>query len=465
MNPVEDTESIAEFEEASLASSRDFAENAATTRKTYARYATAANAVSLALQGVVSLMAVRWTLYYLGDERFGLWMTVLGIGGFLSFADLGIGNALVTRVASARAHAAGVSTQVVVTGGLAVVAALGASIGMIGALVCGLLPWEAILGRQNSAALCSEFRVSSVVFAILFGLSVFSMAVRKIYEGLQRGYASHLVACIAACLSFGCIYLASHEFVGIPLLLLSTYGVTTAVPLVLLIPLVMKRLLKPSRLIVDGKHEARHLLHVGSQYTLVQLGSLLLNGSEAMMISGIQGAAALTGLSIVQRLFQFAATPARILIAPYWGAYADAHARGHREYVRRTLIRQLQVSGILTAIAAVVMAVLSGWIIPLWTNGAKTADMSVVIACCCLYALDGAMLPFGVYLNGTGCVRPQAVATVFALFTYFPAKIVALAVGGVPAMIWTTIVFQILNTLLFYGVLYRDEVWRAIREN
>ncbi len=434
------------------------------TRNAYARYATAANAAAIVIQGIVSMLAVRWTLFYLGDERFGLWMTVLGIGGVLTFADLGVGNALVSRVAAARASAAGVLPPVAVTGGIAVVAVLGTFIGVCGACICAVLPWERILAGRATPDLCAEFRSSSVLFAALFGLSVISMGVRKIYEGLQRGYVSHVVACIAACLSLASIYLTSHRFMGIPWLLLATYGVTVIVPLALVVPLAMRHLLRPSRLVIDGTSELRNLLHVGSQYTLVQLGSLLLTGSEALLVSAIQGASALTGLSLVQRLFQFATVPGRILNTPYWGAYADAHARGHRGYVRRTLIRQLQVTGVLTAALACAVAVSSVWLIPLWTNGAKTADTSLVIASCCLCVLEGILMPFGVYLNGTGCVRPQAVATVFAIFTYFPAKIAALAFGGVSAMIWTTIAFQILNSVLFYAFVYRDQVWDAVRQ-
>lgn len=433
------------------------------TRRRYARYATAANVLAMAVQALVSLLAVRWTLSYLGDERFGLWMTVLGIAGFLSFADMGVGNALVTRVAGARARVAGAVPSVVVTGGIAVLAVLGVCVSILGATVALLLPWERVLGPTSSPTVHQEFQTSAVVFAALFGISLLTTGIRRIYEGLQRGYVSHLVSCVAASLSFVGLYGVSHNFLGVPLLLLATFGVTTLVPLVLLVPLWAKSLFRPSRLLADGRYELRHLFHVGSQYTLVQMGSLLMNGSEPMLVSGIQGAPALAGMAVAQRLFQIAITPARLLIAPYWGAYADAHARGDAQFLSKTLIRQVLFSGLMTGFLAVSLAAMSSWVIPLWTGGIKTADMPLVIACCCLCVLDGFLLPFGVYLNGIGCVRPQAVAAVFAAFTYFPAKVAALAWGGVPAMIWTTIAFQIMNSLLFYVVLYRDQVWNAVR--
>lgn len=430
-----------------------------------ARYATAANALAMGVQALVSLLAVRWTLSYLGDERFGLWMTVLGTAGFLSFADMGVGNALVTRVAGARAGVAGAMPAVVVTGGVAVLAVLGVCVSILGALVAWLLPWERILGPTSSPVVHEEFQTSTVVFAALFGISVLSTGIRRIYEGLQRGYVSHLVSCVAASLSFTGLYAVSHNFLGVPLLLLATFGVTTLVPMVLLVPLYAKGLLRPARLLADGRHELRHLLHVGSQYTLVQLGSLLMTGSEPMLVSGIQGAPALAGMAVVQRLFQIAITPARLLVAPYWGAYADAHSRGDTVFLRKTLVRQMLFAGLMTAALSTVLAVASPRVIPLWTGGIKTADIPLVTACCCLCVLDGFLLPFGVYLNGIGCVRPQAVGAVLSAITYFPAKIVALVVGGPPAMIWTTFAAQIILSVLVYGFLYRNLVWTAIKPN
>lgn len=434
-------------------------------RTQLARYATAANGLAVAVQAAVSLLGVRWTLHYLGDERFGLWMTVLGIAGFLSFADAGVGNALVTRVAAARAGIAGVAPSVAVTGGIAVLTTIAACVSGVGSIIAALFPWERVLDISNSTQIRQEFRTSAVVFVALFGVSFLTTGVRRIYEGLQRGYVSHLATCISSCLSLACLYAAARNRLGITPLLLATFGVTTLVPLMLLLPpLWARRYFQPLRLLADARHELRCLLHVGSQYSVVQIGSLLMYGGEPLLVSAIQGPPTLAGLAVAQRLFQIAITPARLLIAPYWGAYADAHARGDRDFLRNTLARQMMFSGFATGLLAAVMATASSWLIPFWTRGVKNADAPLVAACCCLCVLDGLLLPFGIYLNGIGCVRPQAVATVFAFFTYFPVKVTALAWGGVPAMIWTTIAFQIINSFLFYFVVYPNEVWSAVRK-
>ncbi len=65
----------------------------------------ALSALASALAKVISvstaLISVPLTLHYLGAERYGMWMTMSSLVAMLGFADLGIGNGLLTSVASA----------------------------------------------------------------------------------------------------------------------------------------------------------------------------------------------------------------------------------------------------------------------------------------------------------------------------------------------------------------------------
>src|ERR1700728_1103599 len=48
-----------------------------------------------------SLITVPLTLKYLGNERFGLWMTISSVLAMASFADFGVGNGVLNTVAKA----------------------------------------------------------------------------------------------------------------------------------------------------------------------------------------------------------------------------------------------------------------------------------------------------------------------------------------------------------------------------
>src|SRR3984957_323827 len=48
-----------------------------------------------------SLVTVPLTLKYLGNERFGLWMTISSVLAMAAFADFGVGNGVLNTVAKA----------------------------------------------------------------------------------------------------------------------------------------------------------------------------------------------------------------------------------------------------------------------------------------------------------------------------------------------------------------------------
>lgn len=432
-------------------------------RDSVARLTSVSNVAAIVASAVVGVLAVRVTLPALGAERYGLWMTAVGLCGLLSVADLGVANALVNRIAVARAQRGGDRLATAVTGGLGVLAALGLVTSAVAALACHVIPWEHLFRPPQDPRALPEFRVAVVLLGLLFGVHVFTSGIRKIYEGLQQGYVVHLLTCVSACISLGLMLWVAAFDGGTPLLLAVTFGTTAIGPLALLLPLSRRHLFSWRRVCGAALAEAPYLLHVGWQYLIVQLGTIVLQGSEPLLITSLRGSDALTSLAVTQRLFTIAATPGRVWNAPYWAAYADASARGDRGYIRSTFLHLLGASGALTAVLAVAAAVVAPFVLPLWTDGILTADTPLLLACCGLCIVEGFLTPLGVYLNGIACVRPQAVATIFALFTFFPLKILALAWAGVPAMLWTAVALHACVFIVFYAFVFRTQVWSPLQ--
>src|ERR1039458_3406094 len=71
----------------------DVATEQGRSRERYRRAAltTFTSVVARAVAVLTWLLAVRLTVRYLGDERYGLWMTITSVMAMMSFADLGIG--------------------------------------------------------------------------------------------------------------------------------------------------------------------------------------------------------------------------------------------------------------------------------------------------------------------------------------------------------------------------------------
>ena len=74
----------------------------------------AASAAAAVVQTGVGLLVVPLSLAYLGNERYGLWMTATSLTAMLAFADFGMGNGLLNAIATADGsddrHAAATAT-------------------------------------------------------------------------------------------------------------------------------------------------------------------------------------------------------------------------------------------------------------------------------------------------------------------------------------------------------------------
>lgn len=437
---------------------------AATRRTRLASMAMAANLLALASASLLAFFTVRWTLPYLGKDRFGMWMTLASLAGMMSIADLGIGNALVSRVAATRADSRRACADAI-TGGLGLLAGLAVGFAVLIGAFAWVIPWHRVFSLPAESEAVCEFRQGATLFGPIFGVFLLAGGVRKVYEGLQQGFVVHLASAGASLCALAALWDASNRQLGIPWLFGVTFGVTNACLLFLLVPLFAKGLLQRERMLAAIRSEHRQLLHVGGMYLVLQFGSLAMSGSEAFLISIMSGPGAVASFAIVQRFFQYVATPARLINAPMWGAYADAHARHDTDYIRRCLSRLVLGTGGGTLVLVVGAVIMAPWLIPAWTKGAEKADMALVAVYGIWTLLDCAFLPLIVYMNGIGLVRPQAACTIFSLFTYYPAKIAALAYGGVVAMVWTTVGFYLFNAVIFYGVLYGRELSYGCRPN
>ncbi|EES0028288.1 O157 family O-antigen flippase, partial [Escherichia coli] len=138
------------------------------------------------------ILTVSLTLPYLGQERFGVWMTITSLGAALTFLDLGIGNALTNRIAHSFACGKNLKMSRQISGGLTLLAGLSFVITAICYITSGMIDWQLVIKGINENVY-AELQHSIKVFVIIFGLGIYSNGVQKVYMGIQKAYISNIV--------------------------------------------------------------------------------------------------------------------------------------------------------------------------------------------------------------------------------------------------------------------------------
>jgi O-antigen/teichoic acid export membrane protein len=409
------------------------------------------------------LLTVRWAAPLLGPERFGVWATFSGLATTLAFFDLGVGNALVNRVAHATASGDSQRLTSVVMGGLGWLAAIGFAVSIILAAASAWVPWTALFKLSNSVS-GGETRTSALVFSGLFGLNIVSAGALKILIGQQRSYEAQSISMLAALLAYPATWLAVKHGNNVGLLLAAGLGTQSIVIVSLVLSLLASRgLLAVRRFGVSMREERGKLLSTGALFLAIQIGTAIGWGSDTLLLAGIAGASDVAAFAVAQRLFLFAFQPVAILNGSLWAAYSDAHAQADRVFIRNTLRHSMALSLAIATGLSILLLIFGTRLASLWTE--NTIDVPwVLLAVFALWTpLEAAGTALAYYLNGTGIVREQVVVVIAFCVLALPAKVFATMHWGATGLVAATILAYAITHIGLYGTVYRRRILSPMR--
>ncbi len=415
-----------------------------------------------ALSGLVSniltmatmVITVPLTLGYLGEERFGVWMTIGSVATLLSFLDLGIGNGLVNRVAKARVDADPNYLSYVISHGLIVLTLVGVLIGSI--LVC-LLQFFSVesLIKVSNQSVAAEVKDSILVFCVIFAVSIPLGGVQKVFQGQQRTWIATAVKGMGALLSLLLVYFLAAQKVGVPALLFATYGIQTLIMCVLLYLLYKDKKLCVPRFVFSGFiSESKTLLSVGGLFLVLQIGYLVGWSSDSLIVSSVVGADGVTKLALLQRLFQFVYLPLTLINAPLWSAYADAHANGDNDFVRSTLLGAIKRTSLLALIGCLGIVSFSSYIFQIWLNAKVSVSLDFVIIYAIWIFVQCVFMPVTMFLNGLGIVKIQMYVVVLFCIVCLPMKIYFAHLFGAVGVIQAAVLSYVMVAVIPYAWLF-----------
>jgi O-antigen/teichoic acid export membrane protein len=426
-----------------------------------AAWAIVANVVSTALGMLAFVITVPLTLSYLGEERFGVWMTVASLAGMLSFLDLGVGNALINHVATAKATGNSLQLRRVITHGLLLLSAIGLTIGIL--LISGIywLPLDRLIKVTSSLA-AEEAKQTLGIFVLLFSASIPLNGIQKVFQGLQRAWQAHLVKGFGSVLSIGLVIALAQQQAGPSTLLLVTYGVQVFMLLALLVILCREHLIgRSGQTGNEGQHvKIRGFFRLGGLFLILQIGVMIGWGSDALIVSSVLGAAEVTKLAIVQRLFQFVTVPLAIVNGPLWGAYAEARARHDHAFVSRTLRFSFFGTALIATLASGVLFLTSQWIFKKWFGETSVVPTMLVVAYAGWVILEATGSAFAMFLNGVGEVRVQVISTLLFCAIALPLKFALVAKFGIAAIVFATVIAYLITPVGLYALLFWKKVLR-----
>lgn len=283
---------------------------------------------------LANLMVIPVTLKLLGQEKFGIWVTLLTVINWVSFFDMGIGNGLRNKVTEclsrnerdgAREY---VTTAYIVMGGAVVAAAL------TYLMMSRAVSWDSVFNSKSVDRGDMYLLMGIVVVGALINFAV-SLAI-QLYYSVQKASAGSLGNFISQA---GTLLLLGYFLKFGPLTIkgvaLINMGVLVATNLVLNWTFFRGHTFLLPSLKYFRREKIRSLVMLGGKFFVIQMASVVILTTDNMIITRLLGPEHVSGYNIVSKLFSLIIIGHGIILAPLWSAYTEAYTRGDGEWLVR----------------------------------------------------------------------------------------------------------------------------------
>lgn len=402
---------------------------------------------------LTTLVTIPLTLNYLGAERYGVWMSISATVTMLSFADLGIGNGLLTSIAKAHGDEDKHLAARYVSSAFFFLMLMAAGLFGIFAVMSPFVAWGTVFNVHDPTVVRSLAPTVTVVVA-MFVLNMPLCTVQRTQAGYQEGFQSSLWQCVGSVGTMLAVYLATWQKASLPVLVLCLMGAPLLVLLANWISFfaVQHRWLLPHTKHWD-KQIALTLMRTGFLFFVLQISMSLAFASDNVVAAHTLGQDAVTQLAVTARLFSMISLPLAMILQPLWPAYGEAVARGDLDWVKRTLRRSLRLALGVTVLPGLFLALFGNHVLHLWVGSQVVAPQSLLWALGIWTVINGLAAAFSMFLNGIGEVRLQVVVALIFGFGALAGKLLLAPVWGMAGIIWASVIVGAFVIILPYSLL------------
>lgn len=327
----------------------------------------------------VPFLTLPWTLGYLGEERFGIWMAVTSLITVLALAEGGVSNSLVTATSRAKARDSIVEIRQLAGASFALLVPVSVVMFVLAWVLVPMVSWKTLLNVKNEAA---AGEVPDIVIILVAALSfgfVFNVTA-KIRTGLQQ------IPQVSA-------WEIASTLSAVPALIAVMYlelGAQWLVAAMVATPVAIKGLHAACFLLKYDRYRPalrnlklehlQDLLKGGSMFFVVAMASAVAVSSDQLLIASFVSADAVAPYNVVYRIFALPFIMTSLVFSAQWPVYADAAARGDVDWVRRSFSKTLAMAVSVALVCSIGLSIFVDEIVYLWIGKSLQIPATLTLA-------------------------------------------------------------------------------------
>lgn len=407
-----------------------------------------ASATGKVISIATSLISIPLTLHYLGAERYGVWLTISSLTAMLSFADLGLGNGVLNRIAGAHGRDDRAAIRQYVSSAYAVLTPLAVLV-LTGFLVAGIFgPWKYVFNIHGPAAQ-REVGPAMAAFAACFAVAIPAGVIQRVQMGLQEGFQSSLWQCGSSLLALAALLVAISLHAGLPWLVVALLGAPSVGGL--LNSLLFFGRLQPDispRFNAISRGALTDIGHTGLLFFVLQTVGAVAYASDNVIVARALGADKVPLYAVPNQLFTVIPMLLAMVLAPLWPAYGEAISRQDNAWVKKTLKRSLLASVGFAGVASLLLVVGAPLILRLWVGRAVDPPILLLVGLGAWKVVEAGGNALAMFLNGANVVRFQVMVATVTGACALGLKVILIQMIGVAGPPWGALIAYSLCCIL-----------------
>lgn len=338
------------------------------------------NALFHGLGAFTGLLSIRLTVGYLGKEQYGLWMAISALLTWAALADFGLGRGVQNHLSEAYGRDdPEAAARHVSTGFFSLLAIAGVFLVGLAPLLAWV-PWTRLLNVQDPS-LGGQVRVAVAAVAIVFLANFPLSLVPTIYRAYQRGYVANLFGIAGSLISLAGLFVVVRLRLALPWLILCSGGIGALMTLVNLGWIVREMPWLRPRIALFSRRTLAALASVSVPMLLFQLGGLVINEAQILIVAHRIGLSGVTEFSILMRVYALPAIVVGMIDGPLIPAFREAWVRGDHAWLRTAFFRITKLKMVIALLAAGGYLAFGNFAVRLLSGRAVEFDWRVWAAC------------------------------------------------------------------------------------
>ena len=388
---------------------------------------------------LLSFISIPMTLKYLGDDRYGLWLSLSSVIALMAFADFGLGNSLLNSISKSKGRSDIAHAQKAVSSTFFILVTISFLLLILLNFTYQYINLDYLLNLKVDSVK-SEAKSTFIVLALVILINMPLGIVQRIYEGYQEGFTYQIFLLFGTLIGFFCLIIFIKLKLGLPELVLS---LSMGNVIASLIGAVHLFLWKRKELFPRFKYfesiEAKNMLKTGGIFVLLQLFSFLNLTSDNIIIAHSIGTSAIPHFEIVKKLFSVSMMLV-FFISPLWPAFAEAMEKREFVWAQKTLNSMLKYCLILSAVATLPLLLFGKYFIKIWVGSTYTPSWFLLVG----FYLFTIIANFGgimaSFFNSGTFLKKQLLLVSIATIATLICKVFFIKFLGIDWLIWANVI-------------------------